>query len=443
MNIPFRKKYQINLLLISLISSGSAFAYDSSDDSDITEDRKSSDYMQQGIKAGSFIVLPKLDFTNEYNSNIYYRDKSLGPTSDSYIAHFKPGVNANSNWNKHSLKFKLDTDLALFATQPDNNDYNHVMTSVDGRVDVLRDSHFDTAFGYNYLTESRGSPDQINGIAPTIYDTKVIDGFYTQNFNRITTRAGLNAINYNYQDVETSLNTTLQMSTRNHWMYAPEVRLGYLIQPEYEAFVKFQYIDASYDQLVYTNGVAPSVNQNGTINNPAYDRNSWGFNALGGMAFDVTGLITGDASIGYLQRSYQDAKLSEISGVNGFVNLKWRPTKLTTVKGTVSRTINETTQAGVAGVFTTGLGLTVDHELMRNVIVYAGGQYSNGIYEGYTSPNTENRNDNNYGGNIGSKYLINRNFSTDLSYTYQARDTNYLNSNYELNQVMVNFRGQY
>ncbi len=440
--MSFCTKNQIKALLIGVISCGNAVAYDSNDDSGITKDRRKADYIPQGIHAGAFTVLPKLDFTNEYNSNIYYRDKSLG-TNDSYIAHFKPGLTANSNWSQHSLNFMLDTDLAQYATQPDNNDFNHVMTELDGRLDVLRDSHFDAGFGYNYLTENRGSPDQINGIAPTIYDTKVIDGFFTQTFNRVNARLGLNAISYNYQDVQTSLDTTLQMTTRNHWLYAPELRVGYLIQPEYEAYVRFQYLDASYDTLVYANGVAPSVGENGRINNPAYDRNSSGYNALMGIALDLTGLITADASLGYLQRTYVDPALSEIAGVNGFVNLKWRPTKLTTVTSAISRTINETTQAGVSGVFTTGLGLTVEHELKRNIILYTSTQYSDGIYEGFDFPSTQNRNDSSYGGNIGSKYLLNRNFSTDLSYKYQARSSNYQNSNFEVNQIMINFRGQY
>ncbi|MEI6335075.1 MAG: outer membrane beta-barrel protein [Methylococcaceae bacterium] len=420
---------------MSLLSCGNALAYDSNDDSDITRERQISDYAQQGIHAGAFTILPKLDFTNQYMSNIYYRDKALGPTSDSYVAHFKPGVKANSNWNQHALNFKLDTDLALYATQPNNNDYNNVFTKLDGRLDVLHNSHFDTAFAYNYLTESRGSPDQINGGAPTIYDTKVIDGFYTHTLNRVTAKAGLNAIRYDYQNVQSSINnTTLQMNTRNHWLYTPELRLGYLIQPEYEAFVKFQYLDASYDTLTLTNGSGRGT---------AYNRNSWGYNALGGIAFDVTGLITGDASIGYLQRSYEDARLSEISGVNGFINLRWRPTKLTTVNGKVSRVINETTQQGVAGVFTTGVGVSVQHELMRNIYLNVAGDYSNGIYKGYVAPNTENRNDNTYIISTGAKYLLNKNFSTDLTYTFQNRSTNYQFANYDLNLVMVNFRAQF
>jgi len=437
------KEKCIGAVILLLISCDSALAYDSSDDSDVSAARQSVDYAQQGIHAGAFTILPKLGFGNQYMSNIYYRDKALGGIKDSYIAHFKPGVLVNSNWNRHALNFSLDTDLALYATQPSNNNYNNIFTKLGGRVDVLRDSHFDAAFGYNYLTESRGSPDQIAGQTPTIYDTKVIDGFYTHTLNRVTARAGLNAIRYDYQNVETSLNTTLQMDTRNRWLYAPEFRLGYLIQPEYEAFVKFQYLDASYDTLVFANGVAPSVNQQGRIINPAFDRNSWGYNVLGGIAFDVTGLITGNASIGYVERNYKDATLPQISGVNGFINLKWRPTALTTVNGKVSRVINETTQTGVAGVFTTGVGMSIQHELMRNVFLAVAGDYSNGIYEGYVAPQTKNRNDNTFIVSAGPKYLVNKYFSTDLTYSYQSRNSNYLNADYAVNQVMVNFRGQY
>jgi hypothetical protein len=449
----FPTKNQIKLLIISLMGCNNALAYESLENSDAVRERQqSNEYVQKGIRTGAFTILPKIDFTNEYNSNIYFRDKSqlsLGTQgiNDSYIAHFKPGFSANSNWSKHALNFNLDTNLAQYATQPSNNDYNNVMTQLAGRFDGTRGNHFDAGFGYNYLTESRGSPDQVNGLTPTIYDTKVIDGFYTHTINRVNARVGLNAINYNYQDVETLLGTTLQMSTRNHWMYAPEIRVGYLIQPEYEAFLRFQYVDASYDTLVYANGFPPSTNPQGQTLNPAYDRNSWGYNALTGIAFNVTNLITGDASIGYLQRNYVDPNLSDISGVNGFVNLKWQPTTLTTVKAQVSRTINETTQAGVSGVFATGMGLTVEHALRSNLIAHIGGDYSNSIYEGYFSTQildqNQNRNDNNYAATVGSKYLFNRNFTTDLSYTYQARDTNYRNTNYEVNQVMLNFRAQY
>ena len=144
-----------------------------------------------------------------------------------------------------------------------------------------------------------------------------------------------------------------------------------------------------------------------------------------------------------MERSYNDARLTSIAGVNGFVNLKWRPTTLTTVNGKFSRDINETTQAGVSGVFGSTFALGVEHELLRNVILVAGGNYTNNQYQGFVTPYAGNRVDDIYGGNAGVKYLFNRNLSTDLSYTYQTRNTNYALTNYEVNQVMLNLKGHF
>lgn len=371
-----------------------------------------------------------MDLKNEYISNIYYRDSKSSPLTDSYIAHYKPGLNINSNWNRHALNFMVDSDLTQYSAQPDRNDYQNVQTQLDGRLDVLRDSHFDSAFGYNKLTENRGSPDQISALTPTIYDTKVIDNYYNHRFNRISTRVGLNATRYDYDDVLTGAGTILEMSTRNRWMYTPEIRLGYFIQPQYEAFVKFQYKEAAYDTDTKSNGTGAGIN-----------RNSTGYNAFTGMAFDLTYLVTGDVSVGYIERNYENVNLATISGVNGFLNLKWRPTTLTTVNGRVYREINETTQFGYAGTFSTGVGLGVEHEITRNFVFHAGGDYSNLDYKVYN--NIAPRNDDMLSGNIGTKYLLNKNFNADLSYTYQNRNTDALNANYDVNQVMLNLRAQY
>jgi len=341
-------------------------------------------------------------------------------------------VNVRSNWNRHSLNLKFDSDLTQYATQGNQNNYEDLFTRLDGRLDVVRDSYLDTGFAYNSVHEDRGSPDQINGKTPTFYDTKAIDAFYTHKLNRVSVKGGLDTIRYDYQDVLTSLNTPLLMSTRNHWEYAPSIRLGYEIQPEYEAFVKFVYKEADYDTLTRSSGAGI-----------AYNRNSTGYNALGGLAFDLTDLVTGDMSVGYLQRSYVDSRLPDISGINGFVNLKWRPTALTTVNGKFSHDILETTQEGVAGTLASSISLGAEHELMRNVVLSAGGSFTNNDYQGFIAPNLENRNDKVYGGNVAAKYLLNRNLSTDLAYNYQSRDVNYVFSNYEVHQVMLNLRGQF
>lgn len=430
-SIMYKKPSFLLMSLSAALYCGAVSAYDSADEAQVNKERQSSEYEKQGLRAGSFVVSPKLDINNQYDTNIYRQDKRLNSV-DSYIVHFKPGVNVRSDWSRHAFNLAFDSDFAQYATQGSQNEFQDMFTHANGRLDVLRDSFFDLGFAYNSIHEDRGSPDQIAGRAPTFYDTKGINAFYTHKLNRISVNAGLDAIRYDYQNVVTSLNTLLEMSTRSHWEYAPAVRLGYEIQPEYEAYVKFIYKEADYDSLVRSNGAGV-----------AYNRNSTGYNALGGLAFELTQMVTGDLSVGYLQRSYVDSRLPDISGVNGFIKLKWRPTALTTVNGKFSRDINETTQAGVAGVMSTGLTLGIDHELLRNVLLNAEGNYINNDYKGSAAPNLVNRNDNVYIGTVGVKYLLNRNLSTALSYNYQSRDVNYQFSNYEVHQVMLNLRGEF
>lgn len=430
---------KVSLLIVSMLGSGGgdyAIAYDSKDDAEVDAARERTAYLPQGIKAGGFMIFPKLDINNEYDSNIYRRDKNLG-TVDSYIAHFSPGFDVKSNWNQHALNFSFDSNFAIFSAQSNQNYFQDIFTRLDGRVDVWRGSFMDAAFSFNSIHEDRGSPDQVAGKTPTFYDTKDMQWFYTHKFNKVSIKGGLDAERYDYQDNTTSLGTILKMSSRSRWEYLPSIRLGYEIQPEYEAFVKFTYKDVDYDTLVLSNGA-------GT----AFQRDSHGYNALGGMAFDLTGLITGDVSVGYLSRTYDDARLPNISGVNGFLNLKWRPTSLTTVLPSFYRDIRETTQEGVAGYLSTGVRLGVEHELLRNILLKAGANYENNDYRGFNpnNPILQNRQDRNediYGASAGVKYLLNSNFSTDLAYRFQSRDVNYLFTNYEVHEVMFNITGQF
>ncbi len=431
----YKKKILIALAL-TLPSIDSAIALDKGN-----YDRQTSQYLPQGSHLGSFTLLPSFEFQNAYNSNIFYRDKITASgkaqsTPSSYVAHFKPGVAINSNWNRHALGFKLDTDLAQYVTLPDQNNYNDVHTSMNGLLDVVRDSSFTGNIGYNYLHESRGSPDQVNGIGPTFYNTVVFDGLYKHKINRVTVLPTFNFTNYAYQDVKTATGSTLLMSTRSHQEFMPSLRVSYEIQPSYEAFLKIVYKEAKYDQLVYTNGTADPKYK--------YNRNSTGYNFLTGLAFDVSDLVTADVSIGYLTRNYVDAKLKPISGMNGFIDLKWQITKLTTLDGKVSRDINETTQAGVSGLLATGISLGVDHELRRNIHLMLGGSYTKNDYNGVAPVSTQGvRSDSLYSGNVGVKYLLNRYLSTDLSYSMQNRTTNYIGNGYDQSLVMLNVRTQY
>lgn len=229
--------------------------------------------------------------------------------------------------------------------------------------------------------------------------------------------------------------------------YMPSVRLGYLIQPEYEAFFKI-----IAKQIKYEPGAGDTIILN---------RNSSGFNALGGLAMDLTELITADFSVGYVTRQYEQAGFKNISGLNGFFNLKWRPTGLTTVTARISRDISETTQTGlvgfkadnnsyldlsksaqqgVSGIMSSGLLLGIEHELLRNVLLHLNGGYQ---MLDYVTNGGNNRSDKMLTAGFGARYLLNRNLSGGVGYSYQNRDTSVINSGYTGHMIMFSLRGQF
>lgn len=429
---------KFSYFIISVLSAGfctAANAYDSKDDAEVSKERQLGSYAAKGIHVGSFTLTPHMAVGNEYDSNIYRRDEQLGET-DSYVAHFQPGFEFVSDWSRHALYLTFASDFTEYATQSEQNNYEDVFVNLGGRLDVMRDSFLEANFNFNNLHEDRGSPDQTLGIAPTFYDSKIFDIAYKHKFNRLSVNPAFQFARYDYKDTPTSTGLSLRMSTRSHWEYSPSIKIGYEIQPEYEAYVKFIWREVAYDTTVLTNGV-------GT----AFERDSQGYNALAGMAFDLTDLITGDLSVGYLHRSYTDSRFPSISGVNGFINIKWRPTPLTTLLFNFSRDINETTQEGVAGIFASSTRINIQHELLRNVILSAGGNYTYNEYNGFNPNNTvlanrTNRLEDIYGGNVGVKYLLNRHFQLALNYSYNNRDANYIRSDYEVHQIMFTITGQ-
>ena len=422
---------KLTAIMLGLLVIGPAKAYDSNDDRDLFKERDSEAYRPRGIRASTFMLLPSFDIAEEYNSNVFYRDKRTpGAIKSDYVTHYKPSLSIGSDWSRHALNLLFDSDLSQYATLAEQADYQDLKASANGRVDFTRDSVLSGRVDYNQLHSPRSSIDQTQGKGPTLFTSQGFEIGYRYVLNRVTLKGEFDGNRMDYQNVQTSNGQMLDMQSQNHWHYAPSVRLGYFIQPEYEAFFKVVPTQMRYDGLVRANG-----------SGAAFNRNSKGYNALGGLAFELTELMTGDISIGYLTRSYEDASLQSIAGINGFFNLKWRPTGLTTITARVARDIAETTQAYVSGIKTDSMTIMVEHELLRSVLFSLGGSYTMLSYQ--SSGQITERHDKNLSGQFGVRYLLNRNLSGQMAYSYQNRDTNIINSAYTGQMLMFSLRGQF
>ncbi len=376
------------------------------------------DYDAQGVRAGSFIIRPSIGVSEMYNDNIFSTQTN---EDHDFITAVLPELLINSDWNNHALNFRGTGDVGRYA-RSSGEDYEDYSLSVDGKIDIRRDMYLDAGISYSIGHEDRGSPDDVNGVEPTkTNDVVPRIGFFNK-WNRVSLKLDGTAIIKDFDDVALSTGAITNNDDRDRTKYKVTTRLGYEIQEEYEAFVEGSYNTIDYDDAVDDAGV---------------NRDSDGFDFKVGARLDLSGIVTGDVSVGYLRQDYDAATLETISGPTLGAALTWNVTSLTTLKGNVERFISETTQGGTSGSMTSKVGVLVDHELLRNLLV--GGNASGAIqkYRG------NGREDDIYEAGLYAKYLINRNFRLDATYDWYRNISTDGGESYSQNKFLVKLTAQY
>jgi len=374
------------------------------------------DYDPLGVRAGSFIVFPRLDLAELYDSNVF--SIPSGVKSDFYTD-IAPDVVVNSDWNVHALNFDVGSETKRYATQVSEN-YTNAHAIANGRLDILNEIYILSGAQYQLAHEDRASPNSIVGQKnPTQYQVGGIGFGYVHEPGRLGFRIDGIANMYSYDNAQTATGATVIETDRNRWEYAVKPRLEYEIIPNYRAFLQASGNGRSYQA---------------TFDQFGFKRDSAGWEVDAGTALDVTNLITGEIFAGYLEQNYADARLKPVNGVGFGSNLLWTVTELTSVHLGVTRSVQETiVNNGLAGTafveassdLATGANLSVEHELLNNVLVNAGVTYGQDDFQGLS------RIDNTYGANAGARYLINRVLTASLDITYQKRDSNQSINNYE------------
>jgi hypothetical protein len=154
---------------------------------------------------------------------------------------------------------------------------------------------------------------------------------------------------------------------------------------------------------------------------------------LTGLDVQTQGKFRYRALVGYENRSYSDSRLKSQNTPIFEGQIIWTPTQLTTVTGTVSRTIEYSLNGAFGSnnfTYTTGR-LQVDHEIRRNIIGTVFGQIQNASYQGNGGSATI------YDAGLSLSYRINRHLSLVGSYEYLNRSGD---SAYRDNVVLMNVR---
>lgn len=384
-------------------------------------------YEPLGLRLGTFDVFPAVEAYGGYDSNPGARSSGSG----SALVTVAPELRAQSNWVRHELKADLRgsytwyrDDLTPSVSRP------QATGSVDGRIDVTRDTRIDLGGRLLVGTDYPNSPNVQAGLSRLpIFTTFGGVAGIAHRFNRLEVGVKGTVDRTVWQSSSLVDGTTADNNDRNLNQYGGTLRAGYELRPGVTP-----YVEAGYDTRVHDL----------TTDYFGYQRDSRAWLGRVGTTFELSRLLTGDVSIGYTKRSYQDTRLTDVKGLLFDASLLWSATSLTNVKLTGKSSVGESTVPGISGVLYRDVGLQVDHALRRWLIATVKFGFGFDLYQGSAAAFgiDSDRQDQRYALGFGLTYKLSRELWLKGEVRREWLRSNVTGYNYDANVFLLGLRLQ-
>ena len=406
-------KRLILVVTLALSFAGAAFSQtpevEDPDASVLTRRRPALD--ARGIPIGGFYLFPKLTYGVRHNDNIFADTEN--PIED-FINDFTPALALESNWNNHLLRFDADADVGRYRDRAQEN-YEDYRAEVTARVDISSRSRIQASAQHIRGHEQRGSPDDANGIEPTIYHRTMGRAAFSQTFNRVTLDVESFATRVTYDDVRRR-GGIIDNSDRARVELDGSLRLAYAFMPQFSMFFRAAGNSRDYDRLE---------------NFTEIDRTSRGYNVQAGTDFKLSGVTRANLFAGYILQDPEDERLIQISEPAFGGALTWDVSPLTAVRGELTRQSRETVLDFSTGVVFTEAAILVDHELLRTLLL------TTEIRRTYEDFIGIPREDENWDIEVGATYLMNRYVYLRFGYRYLDRQSSRPGASFTQNSFLI------
>jgi hypothetical protein len=386
---------------------------------DITDDavaRPRPEYEAQGLPLGAFRLFPSLTFATSFDDNIYRTETDT--LSDIFFT-FSPRAVLRSQWSQHALNLSASSDTLVYSRYSTENVTNFNFAG-DGRLDVLRDLRITGDASFARLHVPRSSPDlSFNAMSPLPFSQTHADVTAQYQPNELGIAVGVNFDRFDYGSVDLVGGGSTNWDDQDRDNILPHARVTYEFSPGYTTFVEAIYDDRHFDLDVDRSG---------------FDRSSHGYRVRGGLGAPLSHLVQGSIFLGYLDQQYI-APLPDVSGLDFGATLDWYVTQLTTLRLSAAHLVNDTTFAGASATDDRSVRFSVDHELLRNLILRGFLGYTDSQFRGIP------RDDELTDVGFGADYLLNPYFSVAGRYIYQSRNSNITRQGYSDNLLSIGITG--
>jgi len=340
-----------------------------------------------GIRMGSMFLYPSVDSELEFDSNIF---ASATDEEDDFNYIVTPRLALQSDWGRHELNASVQARNEFFFDNG-TEDKTNITSAVNLRLDVTATSALFVDGFYDDLVEDRTSNAFDITTQEPIDFTRAGGGVqFVNRFNRVTLSLGGSYLDLDFDDaVFQGSGLESDQDIRDREVMTADLRLDYQISPETSLFVRGVYNERDFGQELADG--APS------------DRDSDGFELLGGASFTLGSLLTGEVSLGYIEQSFDDdPNLDDLSAFNYFAALQWFPSERTTVTVNGGSVAEDATLPGSSAFLSRSGSIRIDQEIREDFIVNVNALYNNDDFEGIT------RTDDRFTIGGGGTYFINR-----------------------------------
>lgn len=370
-----------------------------------------------GIRSGSIIFSPTIGISQSYDDNVY-RDSEN--EKEDFVTTLNAGLNVATDFDLHSLFFRTGGTLGYYAKNNSEN-YEDFNVAAGGTLDVDYETFFSLYSSYSRAHESREDPDAPNTDEPVEYDLFQNKLGFTRALGIV--KLQLEGLFDRFAFKNSTLNGNfVNNGGRDRNIYGAYGKLSYEYFPGYNVYTSVKHDWRKYDESV------------------AVNRDSEGYDVQVGTDVAITGKVKGDVYVGYLDRSYEDDSLEDISAVNYGGSLIWNMTGLTSITASISRAVEETTFGDASGNLQTRYDVDVDHLVRDNLFLNVGAGYRVSEYESNANAGRE---DDVYQARVGLEYIPYDGTTVRTGYNYSMRDSNRPNEDYTSNRVFVGLAQQF
>ncbi|MBU4528232.1 MAG: outer membrane beta-barrel protein [Hoeflea sp.] len=348
-----------------------------------------------GFMLGSLTLRPTLAQRVVHESINYGASKTSRIYSETTLS-----GTLQSDWSRHQLSVE---GSATYQKNLSGTGTESPSANLDVRLnlDLLNDMTGIVGAGYSYSQESRTDPNAIAGATTQsgIHELRASIGLQ-KDLGVLRGTTSLEVTRRIYGNATSATGGSILVDDRDTLGAELTARIGYVVSPALIPFLEASVGREKYDQR---------------IDNTGAERSSTTYGARGGAEFNFGEKLSGELGAGYVLRSIDDSKLSNLSGLTLDGEINWSPRRGTDVMAGLSTTLESATTAGESGSVVYEFDTSLTQQIHSAVVARLGASAGLRDYDARSG----RRNQQSYGVSTGLTWNINRylDLEADASYT--------------------------